>query len=78
MKIGDKLICKKSYFYNGNFYSNDIFIVVGFNEYNIRLKTKYDTYHNIRHCSKQYNELYFYDLFYTQKELRKNKLEKLN
>lgn len=77
MKIGDKLICKKKYSYNGIFIPNDIFIIEGFNEYNVRLKTKYNTYHNIRYCDKIHNDLYLWNIFYTTQEIRKQKLLKL-
>lgn len=81
MKIGDKLICKQGYFFNYQFFSGDVFIIEGFNEYNVRLKSKYNTFQNIRYSDRaliiKFGDMFLYDYFFTDQELRKEKLKKI-
>jgi hypothetical protein len=74
--IGEEVICKRHYYYNGRFDKNDKFIVVNFNEYNVRLKTKFGTFHNITYNGDTI-DLYYFDLFYMKQELRKLKLKEI-
>ena len=75
--IGEEVFCKCNYEYNGRFLKGDKFIIIGYNEYNIRLKTKNNTFHNIKYSDKNVNELYYFDLFYIKLELRNLKLKEI-
>ena len=74
-KIDDIYICKKGFTYNLSFNTYDKFKVVKFNEYNVRLLSEKNTYHNIAYSYDSY--LYFYDLFFTKNEARVLKLNKI-
>jgi hypothetical protein len=77
--IGSIVVCKKGYSYNGTFNKGDKFIIISYSDYNIRLKTKLNTFHNICYYKRpRPTERYYYDLFYKTGELRKIKINKLN
>ena len=76
--VGDILVCKKGYEYNGIFLINDLFIVDSLNnDFNIRLKTPIDTYHIIPYKYEKYSDHNMDDLFHNKLESRKMKIEKL-
>ncbi len=80
LKPGTKLVCKKSYFYNLNIHVNDVVEVIGYNEFNVRIKTPYNTYQNIsyhRQLSSKGYELSFWELYYTKAETRQMKLSEI-
>lgn len=74
-KIGSTLICKSNYEYNGCFKKGDIFTIIGFNEFNIRLKTPINTFHNISYVNKKTR--YLWDHFYTNGEIINMKINKI-
>jgi len=78
--IGSTLICKKDYLYNGSFCAGDEFIIISYNDYNVRLKTPIETFHNITYNVKNVilnRERYLWDLFYTPQEMREMKIKTL-
>jgi len=81
MKNGDRLLCKKDFefypdgiFYRGNFY--DVQKVEG---HNIRIGCVISGNDFWFNYTKVYGDsMLVYDYFYTEKEMRKMKLEKIN
>jgi hypothetical protein len=90
-KIGDKLVCIKEVVFNGNRNNYPVYEVGGVYEicyhssFSIYILGKYSNRNNIRNGSGfwfniKYNDDKYYvsDYFYTLKEYRKKKLEKLS
>ncbi|MCK9446684.1 hypothetical protein M0Q50_07460 [bacterium] len=84
MKVGDKLLCKKTYTLNTN--DDEIFILYNGNEYVIdsefngfySIITEYNGMTFDFHIlNKGVGDGYIWDYFYTKKELRKMKLNSL-
>jgi len=86
LNVGDKLICKNNYcnkdgdiiYRNYEYKISSIDLRYGYNYYVIKIES--DTYHFLH---KKYHEFFMknketlYNIFYTNKELRKIKLERL-
>lgn len=82
LKKGDKLVCKKDYFYNNHMKAGDVVTVMGFNEYNVSIKTHYGKWQSISYTNRVHDRNYvdnlkFWDLFYTPAEWRQIKLQQI-
>lgn len=70
MKIGDKLLCKKKY---KQLQKNENYSILSINKIYVKIN---DFYFTMNEKNASY-ENYLYDYFYTEKELRKKKLDSL-
>ena len=70
MKIGDKLLCKKKY---RQLQKNEIYIITDID----KTYTSVNGYFFTTNERNAAYENYLYEYFYTEKELRKKKLESL-
>lgn len=87
MKVGDKFLCKKDWI-SVMFNKEDRFLTKG-DTYKVKLMTVYDNYDMVLFTGDsgfgewftydiKNDEWYLWDFFYTQKEIRKMKLKKIN
>ena len=77
MKIGDKLICKQNFgFFNS---IGKIYVVTTLHERSCLVKlTNENQFGRFQFSRSLYDYFYIWDYFYTEQELRKLKLDKLD
>ena len=83
MKVGDKLVCKREYYHYQNiqlFYVGEYYIIrdIMDNEISIYFKgIGWTTFFIDKNKYTRCDYFYLYDYFYTEKEIRKLKLESI-